>query len=220
MGVAAVTGLAMLLVTAPTLRRLPEPERSPEPEPEAKIPYRRLAQPPFVLGCTALSVAAALVAAVTMPVQVLPLWLVLATVGVLLAAIDAVTTWLPLLLTRVAWLLMGLAALVSLLFGASPSQLVRSALGAALATALYFAIWWLTRAGIEFGDVRFAPLIGAAAAAQSWPLLILALVLGTVAGGIFGLVRLLSGRRQAFPYAPSMLLGPFLAGLAQQLSGV
>ena len=40
------------------------------------------------------------------------MWVVLGTVGLLLAAVDARTTWLPLRLTHAAWVLMGAAILV------------------------------------------------------------------------------------------------------------
>ena len=91
--------------------------------------------------------------------------------------------------------------------------------GAAVAGALYFIVWLVTRGGFGFGDVRFAPLIGAAAAACSWRLLIWALALGTLVGGVNGLVRLLARRPGAFPYAPSMLAGAYLALVVDWLGG-
>lgn len=207
---AAVAALAVLLGTAPVLRALPEPAPS---EAADKLPYHRLAVPPFVHACVLFAAAAALIAGVTLPPSVLPYWLVLATVGVLLATIDAGTTWLPLPLTRWAWLLLVPAAAVALSLGAVPADVGRAGLGAVVAGGLYFLLWLVTRGGIAFGDVRFAPLIGAAAAAHSWSLLIGALMLGTLAGGVYGIIRLARGRRDGFAYAPSMLLGPFLASV-------
>jgi leader peptidase (prepilin peptidase) / N-methyltransferase len=66
--------------------------------------------------------------------------------------------------------------------------------------------------------VRFAPLLGAAAAADSWTLLWWTLLLGSVAGGLMGVLRLAQGRRNAFPYAPSMLAGAYAACLVTMLS--
>jgi prepilin signal peptidase PulO-like enzyme (type II secretory pathway) len=50
----------------------------------------------------------------------------------------------------------------------------------------------------------------------SWSTLAWGLRLGTVAGGVVGIARLVRRQRGAFPYAPSMLLGCYLAlaGLA------
>ena len=44
------------------------------------------------------------------------------------------------------------------------------------------------------------------------------LLLGTVAGGLVGLLRLAQSRREAFPYAPSMLVGAYAACLVTKLS--
>jgi leader peptidase (prepilin peptidase)/N-methyltransferase len=146
------------------------------------------------------------------------MWLVLAILGVLLAAIDARTSWLPLQLTRTAWLAMAVAAVLAASFGGGVWVPVRAIVGAAIAGGLYLLVWLLSRGGFGFGDVRFAPLLGAAAAADSWTLLWWTLLLGTVAGGLMALLRLAQGRRDAFPYAPSMLTGAYAACLVIMLS--
>ena len=64
-----------------------------------------------------LAAAAVATAGLTLPPAVLPGWLVLATLGLLLAAIDAATTWLPLSLTRVAWATMVLATGIGAILG-------------------------------------------------------------------------------------------------------
>ena len=119
--------------------------------------------------------------ALALPVSVLPAWLVLATLGLLLAAIDAATTWLPLPLTRVAWAAVAAATGLGALLGGW-AQLVRGLGGFLLAGGVFAAVWLLTRGGFGFGDVRFAPLVGAATAAGSWSLLAWALVLGRLDG--------------------------------------
>jgi leader peptidase (prepilin peptidase)/N-methyltransferase len=142
---------------------------------------------------------------------------VLATVGVLLAAIDGRTTWLPLSLTRGGWALMALAIGVSAVLGAAPGDVARTALGAVVAGGLYLLVWVISRGGFGFGDVRFAPMLGAATAAQSWTLLLWGLTLGTAVGAGHAAIRLLRGRPGNFPYAPSMLAGSYLAALALRL---
>jgi leader peptidase (prepilin peptidase) / N-methyltransferase len=44
------------------------------------------------------------------------------------------------------------------------------------------------------------------------------LLLGTVIGGFLGLLRLARGRREAFPYAPSMLIGAYAACLVTMIT--
>jgi leader peptidase (prepilin peptidase)/N-methyltransferase len=103
------------------------------------------------------------------------------------------------------------ASLLAAVLGGDLGIALRAAAGAAIAGGLYLLVWLISRGGFGFGDVRFAPLLGAAAAAESWALLWLTLLLGTVAGGLVGLARLARGRRDAFPYAPSMLAGAYAA---------
>jgi leader peptidase (prepilin peptidase) / N-methyltransferase len=209
---ALLTGLVTATAAGPVLRSLPEPADVPD-----KITYRSLVTPGFLLLCGGLAAAAAALSWHSMPLAAQPLWTVLSTVGILLAAIDARTTWLPLRLTQIAWLLMVLGALAAVTLGGGWPLLLRCGVGAGTAGALYFVGWVLSRGGFGFGDVRFAPLLGAAAGADSWRLLLWALFLGTAVGGIHGLVRLARSRPGPFPYAPSMLAGSYLALAASWL---
>jgi leader peptidase (prepilin peptidase)/N-methyltransferase len=208
---AVVAGLAMAVVTPAVLRRLPEPAGSTVGDPlEAKLPYAALATHRFVGTVAVLSAAAAALSTGLLPPQLLPGWLVLSTVGVLLAAIDARTTWLPLVLTRVAWAAMAVALGLSGLLGDWLAGL-RGAVGFLVAGAVFWAIWRLSAGGLGFGDVRFAPLLGAATASVSWTVLAWGLVLGSLTGAAVGLVRLAARRRGSFAYAPSILVGGYLA---------
>ena len=94
--------------------------------------------------------------------------------------------------------------------------ITEAAIGGKVLVLLF--VWLISRGGFGFGDVRFAPLLGAATAADSWTLLWLALLLGTVVGGFMGLLRLAQGRRGAFPYAPSMLIGAYVACIVNMVA--
>ena len=203
------TGLLTAVIARPVLRRLPEPQVDDAPG-YASLPGVR-----FVLGCALCSAVAAAVAWTTLPAALQPLWTVLAVGGVLLAAVDLATTWLPLRLVQATWLAMAVAAAVGAALAGSWSMLLRSAVGAAAAGGLYLAVWLVSRGGFGFGDVRFAPLLGAAASAVSWRLLVTTLVAGTLVGGVVGLARLVRRRDGPFPYAPSMLGGAYLAALSR-----
>lgn len=211
MTVGSLTGIALVvaavlitgLAARPLLRRLPEPADG-----AGKVAYADLATPGFAVGCGLVSGLVATVGWLTRPAEQQPLWWTLATLGVLLAAVDARTTWLPLRLTRLAWATMAGAALAALVLGLGWPALLRAGLGAGVAGLLYWVVWRLSRGGFGFGDVRFAPLVGAPAAGGSWSLLITALFLGSVLGAAYGLLRRRSG---PFPYAPAMLAGSYLA---------
>lgn len=204
--VAFTVAIAAALLTRAVLVRLPEPADG-----DGKPLYRDLGSTSFALSCGVLAGAAAALSWLTLPRYVQPLWVVLAILGVLLAAIDARTSWLPLRLTQAAWLAMAVASLLAAFLGDDLGITLRAGAGAAIAGALYLLVWLMSRGGFGFGDVRFAPLLGAAATADSWALLWLTLLLGTVAGGLMGLLRLARGRHGSFPYAPSMLIGSYAA---------
>src|SRR5215218_7785030 len=100
-----MTGMTSALLVRPLLRRLPEPI------PGGGTPsYRELGSTRFLFACGALAAIAAAVSWLSLPRYAQPMWCVLAILGVLLAAIDARTSWLPLQLTRFAWLAMAGAA--------------------------------------------------------------------------------------------------------------
>lgn len=205
----ALIGSAMLaaaLLAGRLVPRLPEPGNG-----AGKLRYAELADRRFVLGCTALAGLAALVAWLVQPHAAQPLWWVLGTVGLVLAAVDARTTWLPLPLTRLAWAAQAAAGLIALVLGLGGPALLRAAAGAAAAGLLYLVVWRLSGGGFGFGDVRFAPLVGAATAADGWTTLLLGLLAGSVLGAAYGLVlRVRGGRTGPFPYAPALLAGAYL----------
>ena len=176
------------------LPRLPEPADG-----DGKPLYRDLATPAFAVGCAALAGLAAAIAWLTGPPQIQPLWWVLSVLGVLLAVIDARTTWLPLRLTHAAWLAMAAAAVVVWAAGRSGSTRASRRRRRGAGRLLFFGVWFISRGGIGFGDVRFAPLVGAAAASHSWSVLIWALLLGSLAGAGHGLVRLALRRTRCVP---------------------
>jgi leader peptidase (prepilin peptidase) / N-methyltransferase len=206
---AAVLGGARWL-----LPRVPEPAEPPAD----KVAYAAVASWPFALLAAVASAAGGALTWLFVTPSVRPLWLVLSTAAVLLAAVDARTTWLPLPLTQASWLLMAGAVILSgALAGtagggaAAAGLLLRTSVGVAVAGGIYLVIWLLTKGGFGFGDVRFAPLVGAATAADSIGLLVWGLAFGSLVGGLYGLIRLLGRRSGSFAYAPSILAGPYVA---------
>ena len=85
-----MTGLVTAAAVGPVLRALPEPRALHTRSATA------LLTPGFIALCGGLAAAAAAITWYRVPLAAMPLWTVLSTAGVLLAAIDARTTWLPL----------------------------------------------------------------------------------------------------------------------------
>ena len=222
---AALAATAMLVGGRPVLARLPEPASSDQGSGD-KVPYAALPTRAFLLGWAAVSGVAVGFSWLLLPPAARPLWAVLGTVGILLAAVDARTTWLPLPLARAAWLLMSVAGLLAAGVagigggpGAALRTLLGAAVGAAVAGGLYLLVWLISRGGFGFGDVRFAPLVGAATAVPTLPMLVWALFLGSLVGGVVGVIRLARRRRGPFPYAPAMIAGAYLALLVRPFLG-
>lgn len=207
--VVMLAGVLVGLSTPAALRALPEPSDS-----EDKVPYRTLATPQVAVAVGACSVAALAVVAARLPSHLWPLWFPLATAGVLLVGIDALTTWLPLRLTHVLWATTALGASASLVlvdFDQRPYFALRLMLGAALVGALFWTFWRLV-GGLGFGDVRLAPVLGAVGAGVSWQVLVMGLLIGTSLGALHGVVRRVRARPGPFPYGPALVIGMF-AGL-------
>jgi leader peptidase (prepilin peptidase)/N-methyltransferase len=210
-GAALLTGTIAASVSRLVVARLPEPRSTPEQPTAGKITYASLATARFTICCGVTGAAAALTSWLTLALHHQPAWSVLAVLGVVLAAVDLRTTWLPKILTWVAWGGMAIAVGVSPLLGGGFGNVGRATAGALVAGGLYGTLWLVSRGSLGFGDVRFAPLLGAATASVSWNLLLWALLLGSLAGAIYGVGRLLVGRRGPYPYAPPLLAGAYLA---------
>ncbi|WP_432559132.1 prepilin peptidase [Granulicoccus sp. GXG6511] len=212
MALVAALGVLTGLATAPVLRALPEPVSD---DARDKPLYRTLATSRFAIATAACAMAAGAVLALRLPPAAWVTWLPLSTVGMLLVAIDARTTWMPLPLSRALWLstLVAGAAHVALAPPADRGPVaVRMALGAA-AVGLFFWVFWRMSGSLGFGDVRLAPVLGAVTASMSWSALIAGLLLGTIAGALHGVVRHARGRHGPFPYGPALTLGAFLGVL-------
>lgn len=204
---AAVAGLLVGLGAAPVVRRLPPPHDA------AADIYRTIAVSRMFGLAVGLAAAFAVLFVVTSvgawPAR-LP-WLVLATIGVLLVCVDTCTQYLPRRGTTMALAVLGAALLVMPALGAGWATVGRAALAGLLSAGFFAVLWLVSRGAVGFGDVRFAPLVGASAGAVSWPLLGAALLLGSVGAVVFGLLYVAVTRRRTFPYTPGLVLGAFVA---------
>jgi len=238
--VGVVGGLAVPWV----IRRLPEPEPVPEPvegeEPTAaqkvlldegpKEPYVVLgARPRLVLLAAAASgVAGGLLGWATGMGWPLLLLLPLAPVGTLLAIVDLRTRLLPRVVVVPATLAAIGYGLAAWPLTGDPDPLVRGLIGLVAARVVFWVLWFVRSAGMGFGDVRLAALLGFVLAYLGWPEYAVGLYSGFLVFGLPGLLLALvrwdrSLLRKAFPFGPFLLLGallgvllgdPLLGGLA------
>ncbi|GHI05737.1 peptidase A24 [Streptomyces cellostaticus] len=164
---------------------------------------------------TALTCAALAVATGTRPE--LGVWLLLAPVGVLLAAVDFRVQRLPDPLTLpLAAAALGLLGLVTLLpehAGDWPTALY----GALALGGGYYVLWLINPGGMGFGDVKLALGMGAVLGWYGWPTVVLGafagFLLGAVYGGVLVVVRR-AGRKTAIAFGPFLIAGAFLGLLA------
>lgn len=206
--VAALAALATGWATPRLLRRLPEP--TDDPDAATKTPYSDLASPRFALGVGVAAWVAGTTVVTWAPPDLWLAWCALSTIGVVSAAIDLRTTWLPLPLARAGWVVAAIGVVLAAAVRRDPGPLVWAAVGTVGLWALFEVMWRLT-GGFGYGDVRLMATVGAVTGAQD-PLLVLpAALAGTVIGAGWGVVHALRGRHGPFPYGPSLLAGPFAA---------
>lgn len=191
----------------PMLRHLPEP---PAEDADGKPLYAALATRGFLLGVFVAGTVAAALVLLRQPAQHWLGWTSLAGPCLVAGAIDARTTWLPKVLTATGLLLAALGALAASVLANEPWPLVSAVVGAGACGGFFHVAWRVTGA-LGYGDVRLAAVIGAVAALSGWAFVAWAMVLGSIAGALSGIVHAMRRGRGAFPYGPGLLAGPFLA---------
>jgi leader peptidase (prepilin peptidase)/N-methyltransferase len=150
---------------------------------------------------------------------VLPAYLYLAAVGLALALIDLDTRRLPDVLTLPSYVVVAGLLAVGAALGSDSGDLLRALLGGAAMYAVYFALCFAYPAGMGFGDVKLAGVLGMATAWAGWGAWGVGLFGGFLFGGVFGVALLASGRggrKSAVPYGPFLLAGALVAVLAGQ----
>lgn len=133
------------------------------------------------------------------------LWL-----AVSLSIIDIRTHTLPNRYVLPAYPIAGALLLASALAAGSPEYAAVAAGGAVAMGALYWLLWAVYPAGMGFGDVKLAGVLGLFLGFLGWQHLMLGMAAGFVIGGLWGLLLIISRRgtvRSAIPFGPPMLAG-------------
>jgi len=234
--VAALCGLiGLLAVGVPALiRALPEPPPEELPEDPAedtrleamlraegpKETYAHVAALPH-LALWATSVAVVVNAAMGARLGAHPITWVLAFLVPVLVAL-AVVDWRTRLLPRVVVLpvtgVLIALALVEWLVHRDGHVLVRALLAMLVARSFFWILWFIRSAGMGFGDVRLAALLGLPLGRLGWSAWVVGLYGGLLLFGIFGLTLTVVRRdrstlKQAFPFGPFMIAGALVGVL-------
>jgi leader peptidase (prepilin peptidase)/N-methyltransferase len=144
----------------------------------------------------------------------LPAFLYLGAIGVALALIDLDVKRLPNAIVLpsyvVAAVLLGAAAV----FGHDWSSYLRAVLGMAALFGFYFVLAVVYPAGMGFGDVKLAGVLGLYLGWLGWGEVVSGGFLGFLLGGVVGgalMVARRAGRKSQIPFGPFMLAGAFAA---------
>jgi leader peptidase (prepilin peptidase)/N-methyltransferase len=147
----------------------------------------------------------------------LPAYLYLAGIAVVLALIDLDTHRLPnsvvLPSYAVAAALLALASWAPGTSSGAWESMPRALIGAAAMFVFYAALMVVYPAGMGFGDVKLAGVLGLYLAWVGWGSLVVGFFAAFLLGGLFSIALLLTrraGRRTGIPFGPWMLLGTAL----------
>lgn len=158
----------------------------------------------------------ALAAALVGASWALPVLLYLAAICVALALIDVDVRRLPDAIVLPAYpVTLVLLALASWNPGGEPdwSALLRALVGGAVMFAAYFVTILVYPAGMGFGDVKLAGVLGMVLGWFGWGALLVGWFSAFLLGGLFSVGLLLAGRasrKSGIPFGPWMLLGAAL----------
>lgn len=149
----------------------------------------------------------------------LPAYLYLAAIGVALTMIDIEHQRLPNVLVLPSYPIVAALLSVASVWQHDWSALARAALGSAALYACYFALAFAYPAGMGFGDVKLAGVLGGLMSYLSWTTLLIGGLTGFLLGGLAGVVVLASGkgnRKTALPFGPFMISGAVIAVFAAE----
>lgn len=238
---AALTGVVACALggaLAPyVIKRLPEPPPDPGPdegveltaaqkarleEPPKEL-YADLGRLPWVLPVTAgVSAAAGGLLGLVLGWD----WLLvvawpLVPVGALLGVVDWRTRLLPSIVVLPATALALLYGVGRWLATGEPEELVRGVIALLVVRSMFWLLWFIRQAGMGFGDVRLAALLGLVLGYAGWGPVMIGIYAAFLAFGVPGLALAVARRdlkmlKRAYPFGPFLLVGALVGLLAGQ----
>ena len=144
----------------------------------------------------------------------LPAFLYLGAIGVALALIDLDVRRLPNVIVLPSYLVAGVLLTIAALVGDDLPDLLRAGLGMVALYGLFFVLAQIYPAGMGFGDVKLAGVLGLYLGWLGWAEVITGAFLGFLFGGVVGGVLMMvgrAGRKSMIPFGPFMLAGALVA---------
>jgi leader peptidase (prepilin peptidase)/N-methyltransferase len=144
----------------------------------------------------------------------LPAYLYLAAIGVALSAIDLDVRRLPDAIVLPSYGVALALLLVPAVAEGRWADLLHAVLTGLALFVFYLVLAVIYPAGMGFGDVKLAGVLGIYLGWVSWPLAILATFAAFLLGSVVGvavMVRARTGRKTKVPFGPFMIVGTFLA---------
>jgi leader peptidase (prepilin peptidase)/N-methyltransferase len=144
----------------------------------------------------------------------LPAFLYLGAVGVALWMIDLDVKRLPNAIVLPSYVVAAALLTAAAAFTGDWDDLLRAALGMAALYGFYFLLAFVYPAGMGFGDVKLAGVLGLYLGWLGWAEVVTGGFLGFLFGGVVGAALMVgrrAGRKSQIPFGPFMLAGAFVA---------
>jgi len=154
-----------------------------------------------------LFVAVALRFADLQQLSALPAVLYFTAMGISLSMIDLDVGRLPNAIVYPSYLVLGTLLAIAALAQRDAAALLRAAVGAATLFLAYFAVAYLYPAGMGFGDVKLAGIVGGVLGFVSYPVLAVGAFAAFAIGSTVGIGRIVIWRSTA---SSSIAFGPFM----------
>lgn len=148
------------------------------------------------------------------PAWDLPAYLYLAAIAVALALIDIDVKRLPNVIVMPSYAVAGVLLLLPAALTPDWPAYVNAWLGGVALFAFYFVLAFIYPAGMGFGDVKLAGVLGLYLGWLGWGPVIVGGFLGFLLGAVIGIAIMIAGkggRKTAIPFGPFMLAGALLA---------
>jgi len=148
---------------------------------------------------------------------VLPAYLYLAAIGVALWMIDLDVKRLPNAIVLPSYPVAAALLTIAAAVNRDWDDLLRAGLGMVALYGFYFLLAFIYPAGMGFGDVKLAGVLGLYLGYLGWAEVITGGFLGFLFGGVVGaalMVAQRAGRKSQIPFGPFMLAGALVAILA------
>ncbi len=150
----------------------------------------------------------------------LPAFLYLAAITVALTMIDIDVHRLPDAIVLPSYVVAGVLLLAAVVLQGDAAVAIRIALAGLALYAFYFALAFIYPAGMGFGDVKLAGVLGLYLGYLGWGEVVTGAFLGFLVGGLVGALLIVlrrAGRKSKIPFGPYMLVGAWLTVLAGEV---